>query len=156
MRKGCVMSYSIIFKNSGRIVDLQEKVMQFFASLNNFKETHKSFFMKCAVIFMSVKIGIVLLATFSAMVFLLGSAMPYLAGEMSKTKAILFASPLIMIIMLKLCFIGKILMTYDRSSLVIKSIVNVLLLKGRQGLRRVGETIIADLSPLSLEKAKNR
>ncbi|MFN3533286.1 MAG: hypothetical protein ACK41Q_12375 [Candidatus Brocadia sp.] len=150
------MSYTIIFKNSGRILDLQEKVMQLFASLNNFKETHKSFFMKCAVIFMSVKIGMILLATFLAMVFLLGFVTPYLAGEMSKTKAILFASPLTMIIMLKLCFIGKILMTYERSSLVIKSVVNVLLLKGRQGLRRVGETITVDLSPLPLEKAKNR
>ncbi|MEP9410401.1 MAG: hypothetical protein HRF42_03200 [Candidatus Brocadia sp.] len=150
------MSYTIIFKNSGRIVDLGEKVMQLFASLNNFKETHKSFFMKCAVIFMSVKLGLILLATFSAMTFLLGCAAPYLVGEMSKTKAILFVFPLTMIIMLKLYFIGKILMTYDRSSLVIKSVVNVLLLKGRQGLCRVGETITADLSPLFLEKAKNR
>ncbi len=148
--------YTTILKNTSLVVNLREKSVHLLAAIHNFKEVHKTFLMKCAIIFMSVKIGLILLATFSAVVFLLGSAMPYLATEMSKTKAMLFASPLILIIMLKLYFIGKILMTCDRSGLIIKSVVNVLLLKGRQGLRRVRVTIPADLSPFSLEKVKNR
>lgn len=150
------MSYTIILKNSRRVTHVPEKLMQLFASLNNFKETHKSFFMKCAVLFMSVKIGLILLATFTTMAFILGSVTQYLAIELSKTKAILFASPLTMIIMLKVYFIVKIVMTYDKSKSMIKAVVSVMLLKGRQGIRRIEETIPADLSPFSLEKVRNR
>lgn len=146
----------INFKETKLVANIQKKSVRLFASIHNFKETHKSFFIKCAIVFMSVKIGLILLATLATMTLLLSSVTPYLAGEMSKTKAMLLASPLTMIIILKLYFIGKILMTYDRSRSVIKSAVNVLLLKGRQGLRRVGETIPADLSPLSLGKVGNR
>lgn len=150
------MLCTIIMKNSKRVTLLPEKLMQLFAYLHNFKETHKSFFVKCAVIFMSVKIGLIFLATFATMIFLLGSAAPYLAIEMSKTKAILFASPLTMIIMVKLYFIVRILMTYNKSKSMIKAVVSLMLLKGRQGIRRVEETIPADLSPFSLEKVRNR
>lgn len=150
------MPYTIIFKNSGRVVDLQGKVMQFFASIDNFKETHKSFFVKCAVIFMLVKIVLILLATFSTFVLLLSPLTQYLATEMSKMKSILFVSPLALIIMVKLYFIFKILMTYERSGLIIKSVINVLLLKGRQGLRRIVETSPAELSPVTLENVRNR
>ncbi|MCF6155850.1 MAG: hypothetical protein E3K36_11495 [Candidatus Brocadia sp.] len=150
------MSYTIILKSSKRVTRLPEKLMQLFASLHTFKETHKSFFMKCAVLFMSVKVALILLATFTTMAVLLSSATQYLAIELSKTKAILFASSLTMIIMAKLYFIVKILMTYDRSKSMIKAMVSVILLKGRQGIRRIEETIPAYLSPFSLEKVRNR
>ena len=112
--------------------------------------------MKCAVIFMSVKVVLILLATFTTMAFLLSSVTPYLAVEMSKTKAMLFTLPLMMVITLKLYFIGKILMTYDRSKLVMKAVVDVIVWKGRHGMRRAEEAFPVDLSPLSLEKARNR
>ena len=150
------MLHTVISKDTGWAANLREKAMQLLTSIHNFKETHKPFFMKCAVIFMLVKIGLILLVTFSTMAFLLGSVTPYLAVEMTKVKAMLFAFPLTMIIMLKLYFIFKILMTYDRSRSIMKAAVNIMLLKGSQGMRRVEETFSMDLSPVSLEKVRNR
>ena len=149
------MLRTIISKDTRWVMDFEKKTRQLLASVRNFKETHKSLFVKCAVIFMSVKIGLILLVTFTTMAFLLSSVTPYLAVEMSKTKAMLFTLPLTMVITLKLYFIGKILMTYDRSKLVMKAVVDVILWKGRHGMRRVGETFSGDLSLPSLEKARN-
>ncbi len=150
------MMYSIISKDAGWVMDLTKKARQLFTAIHNFKETHKSLFMKCAVIFMSVKIGIILLATVSTMAFFLISVTPYLTGEISRVKVLLFASSLTMIIMLKLYFVCKVLITYDRSRAIMITVFKVLLLKGKQGLRQIGEAIPADLSPLSLEKVRNR
>jgi len=78
----------------------------------------------------------------------------YLAIETSKTKALLLASPLTLIVMLKLYFIFKMLMTYERSRVIIKSAINVIWSKSKEGIQRVEGTL--PLPPLSLEKAKNR
>ncbi len=145
-----------IFSHDARwVTNVRKRARQLLASFYHFKETHKSFLFTCAVLFMSVKIGLILLATFSTMAFLLGSATPYLAIEMSKGKAMLFVFPLTMITMLKLYFIGKILMTYDMSRSMMKVACRVLLLKGKQGIHRIKEAIPADVLPLSLEKAGN-
>lgn len=149
------MSHTIISKDTRWVMNLEKKARQLLASVHNFKKTHRSLFMKCAVIFMSVKIGLILLATFATAVFLLTSVTPYLAAEMSKTKAMFFTIPLTLVITLKLYFIGKILMTYDRSKSTMKAVVDVILLKGRHGMRRVEETFSMDLLPLSLKKIKN-
>lgn len=150
------MLHTIISKDTRWVMNLEKKARKLLASVRNFKETHRALFMKCAVIFISVKIGLILLATFATMVFLLTSVTPYLAAEMSKTKAMFFTIPLTLVITLKLYFIGKILMTYDRSKSTMKAVVDVILLKGRHGMRRVEETFSMDLSPLSLKKIKNR
>lgn len=150
------MLHTIISEDTRVVMNLEKKARQLLASVRSFKETHSSLFMKCAVIFMSVKIGLILLATFATMVFLLTSVTPYLAVEMSKTKAMFFTIPLTLVITLKLYFIGKILMTYDRSKSTMKAVVDVILLKGRHGMRRVEETFSMDLPPLSLGKIKNR
>lgn len=150
------MLHTIISEDTRLVMNLEKKARQLLASVRNFKETHRSLFMKCAVIFMSVKISLILLATFATMAFLLTSVTPYLAVEMSKTKAMFFTIPLTLVITLKLYFIGKILMTYDRSKSTMKAVVDVILLKGRHGMRRVEETFSMDLPPLSLGKIKNR
>lgn len=137
------------------VMNGRKRARQLLASFYHFKETHTSFLFTCAVIFMSVKIGLILLAALSTMAFLLGSATPYLAIEMSKAKAMLFAFPLTMIIMLKLYFIGKILMTYERSRSMMNAAIHIFLLKSRQGIRRIKEAIPADVLPLSPEKAGN-
>ncbi len=146
----------IISKDTRWVMPLEKKARQVLAFLHNFKETHKSLFMKCAVIFMSVKIGLILLATFATISFLVSSVTPYLAVEMSKTKAMVFTFPLTMVITLKLYFIGKILMTYDRSRSTMKAAIDVILLKGRHGMRQVEEAFSLDSSPPSLEQARNR
>jgi hypothetical protein len=110
--------------------------------------------MHCAVVYMSVKIGLILLASFTSMALLIGYVSQCIAIEMSKTKALLLASPLTLIVMLKLYFIFKMLMTYERSRAMIGCVVNALWLKGRQGIRRIEGTL--SVPPLSLEKAKNR
>ncbi len=147
---------TITIKNTQRFINLQEKVMHLFASLNSFKENQKPFLMRCAVVYMSVKIGLILLATFTTMAFFITSVTQYLAIEMSRSKALLFASPLTLVIVLKLYFICNVLITYDRSRLIMKSILNRIFLKGKQGMHTLKTTLPADLPPLSLEKVRNR
>lgn len=143
-------------KNTQWFINLQEKVMQLFVFLNNFKQKQKPLFMKCAVVYMSVKIGLILLATFATMAFFITSVTQHLAIEMSRSKALLFASPLTLVIVLKLYFICNILMTYDRSRLAMKSVFNKIFLKGKQGMQTLKETLPADLPSISFEKIRNR
>ena len=137
---------------SKMVINLQEKARRLLKIICGLKETHKSFITNCAVTYMAIKIGLILLATFATMVLLTSLVSRQLAIEMSKGKAILFASPLTLIIMVKLYFIFKILMTYTKSRLMIKSAMSVILLKGRQSIQRIEETLPVGLSPLSLKK----
>ena len=144
----------ITLENRRWVINLQEKARKLLKTVYAFKETHKSHFMNCAVVYMSVKIGLILLATFTSMALLIGYVSQQLAIEMTKTKSLLLASPLTVIIMLKLYFIFKMLMTYERSRVIIKSVLGVIWSKSRQGLQQIEETL--PVPPLSLEKAKNR
>lgn len=150
------MLRTTLSKGTKWVITWDKKARQLLGAVCDMIASHKSFLLKCATIFMAVKIGVILLATITTMVFLLNTATSYLSVEMSKMHSILFAFPLTLIIMLKLYFIGKILMTYDTSKQVIKSVVQVILLKGKQGMQQIGERIPADVSPLSLKKARNR
>ena len=144
----------IILENRRWVINIQEKARKLLKTVYDFKETHKAYFMNCAVVYMSVKIGLILLATFTSMALLIGYVSQQLAIEMSKTKALLLASPLTLIVMLKLYFIFKMLMTYERSRVIIRSAIRVIWSKGKEGIRRVEGTF--PVPPLSLEKAKNR
>jgi len=144
----------VTLENRRWVIYFQEKAGKLLKTIYNFKETHKSHFMNCAVVYMSVKIGLVLLATFISMALLISYVSQQLAIEMTKTKSLFLASPLTLIIMLKLYFIFKMLMTYERSRVIIRSAIRVIWSKGKEGIRRVEGTL--PVPPLSLEKAKNR
>ena len=144
----------ITLENRRWVINLREKARKLLKTVYDFKETHKSHFMNCAVVYMSVKIGLILLATFTSMALLIGYVSQQLAIEMTKTKSLLLASPLTVIIMLKLYFIFKMLMTYERSRVIIRSAIGVIWSKSKEGIQRVEETL--PVPPLSLEKAKNR
>ncbi len=144
------MLNAIMLENRRWIISVREKASILWKTLCDFKERHKSHFLQCAVVYMSVKIGVILLATFMSLALLLTYVSQHIALEMTKTKALLLTTPLTLIIMLKLYFIFKMLMTYERSRAMIKSALGVIWLKG--GLQ-MEETIPAP--PLSLEKAKN-
>ena len=146
------MLNAMTLEYSRMVMNLQEKARRLLKIIYGLKETHKSFITNCAVTYMTIKVGLILLATFATMVLLTSLVSRQLAIEMSKGKAILFASPLTLIIMLKLYFICNILMTYNKSRLVIKFAMSVILLKGRQGIQRIVETFPVDLPPLSLKK----
>ena len=148
------MLNEIMLENRRWVINLQEKARKLLKTVYDFKETHKSHFMNCAVVYMSVKIGLILLATFTSMALLIGYVSQQLALEMTKTKSLLLASPLTLIVMLKLYFIFKMLMTYERSRVIIRSAIRVIWLKSKEGIRRVEGTF--PVPPLSLEKAKNR
>jgi glycerol-3-phosphate acyltransferase PlsY len=148
------MSNTITFENTRWVINLQEKARKLLKTVYDFKETHKSYFMNCAVVYMSVKIGLILLATFTSMALLISYVSQQLVLEMTKTKSLLLASPLTVIIMLKLYFIFKMLMTYERSRVIIRSAIRVIWSKGKEGIQRVEGTL--PVPPLSLEKAKNR
>ena len=144
----------IMLENRRWVINLQEKARKLLKAVYDFKETHKSDFMNFAVVYMSVKIGLILLATFTSMALLIGYVSQQLALEMTKTKSLLLASPLTVIIMLKLYFIFKMLMTYERSRVIIRSAIRVIWSKSKEGIQRVEETL--PVPPLSLEKVKNR
>lgn len=144
------MLNAIMLENRRWIISIREKTKIPWKTLCDFKERHKPHFLQCAVVYMSVKIGVILLATFTSLALLLTYVSQHIALEMTKTKALLLTTPLTLIIMLKLYFIFKMLMTYERSREMIKSALGVMWLKGRQQME---ETIPAP--PLSLEKAKN-
>lgn len=156
LRKDGTMLSTIRFQETCWFLKLQKEARQWVASVGNITTSHKPFLLKCAVIFMAVKIGIILLATITTMAFLLNTATAYLAVEMSKAQAIVFAFPLVMIILFKVYFIGKILMTHDTSKRVIQSVIHGILFKGKEGVRRIGETIPADVSTLSLRRVRDR
>ncbi len=144
----------IMLENRRWVITLQEKVRKLLQNVYDFKETHKSHFMNCAVVYMSVKIGLILLATFTSMALLISYVSQQLAIEMSKTKALFLASPLTLIVMLKLYFIFRMLMTYERSRVIMRSVISVIWLKSKEGIQRAEGTF--SVPPLSLEKAKNR
>ena len=148
------MLNTITFENTGWVINLQEKARKLLKTVYDFKETHKSHLMNCAVAYMSVKIGLILLATFTSMALLIGYVSQCIAIEMSKTKSLLLASPLTLIVMLKLYFIFKMLMTYERSRVIMISAISVIWSKSKEGIQRVEGTL--PLPPLSLEKARNR
>lgn len=150
------MLNTMTLEYSRMVINLQEKARRLLKIVCGLKETHKSFITNCAVTYMAIKVGLILLATFATMVLLTSIVSRHLAIEMSNGNAILFASPLTLIIMFKLYFIFKVLMTYNKSRLMIKSAISVMLLRGRQGIQRIGETFPVDLSPLSLKKVRNR
>lgn len=144
----------IILENRRWVINLEEKARKLLKTVYDFKETHKAYFMNCAVVYMSVKIGLILLATFTSMALLISYVSQQLAVEMTKTKSLLLASPLTLIVMLKLYFIFRMLMTYERSRVIIRSVIGVIWSKSRQGLQKIEGTL--PVPPLSLEKAKNR
>ena len=148
------MLNTITFENTGWVINIQEKARKLLKTVYDFKETHKSHFMNCAVVYMSVKIGLILLATLTSLALLISYVSQQLALEMTKTKALLLASPLTLIVMLKLYFIFKMLMTYERSRVIIRSAFSVIWSKSKEGIQRVEGTF--PVPPLSLEKAKNR
>jgi len=144
----------VTLENRRWVIYLQEKAGKLLKTIYDFKETHKSHFMNCAVVYMSVKIGLVLLATFASMALLISYVSQQLALEMTKTKSLLLASPLTLIVMLKLYFIFKMLLTYEKSRVIMKSAISVIWSKSKEGIQRVEETLPAPT--LSLEKAKKR
>lgn len=152
--KGYVMLDTITFENTGWVINIQEKARKLLKTVYDFKETHKSHLMNCAVVYMSVKIGLILLASFTSMALLICYVSQCIAIEMSKTKALLLASPLTLIVMLKLYFIFKMLMTYERSRVIMRSAISVIWSKSKEGIQRVEGTF--PVPPLSLEKARNR
>ncbi|HHT9107317.1 MAG TPA: hypothetical protein ACFYEF_02790 [Candidatus Wunengus sp. YC63] len=145
---------TITFENTGWVINIQEKARKLLKTVYDFKETHKSHLMNCAVVYMSVKIGLILLASFTSMALLICYVSQCIAIEMSKTKALLLASPLTLIVMLKLYFIFKMLMTYERSRVIMRSAISVIWSKSKEGIQRVEGTF--PVPPLSLEKARNR
>lgn len=148
------MLNTITFENTAWVINLQEKARKLLKSVYDFKETHKSHLMNCAVVYMSVKIGLILLASLTSMALLIGYVSQCIAIEMSKAKALLLASPLTLIVMLKLYFIFRMLMTYERSRVIIRYAVSIIWSKSKEGLQQIEGTFPAPT--LSLEKAKNR
>lgn len=149
------MVNTLSLKNTGWAAYLHKKIEILLRAFYRMKEKYKACIMNCVVIYMSVKLGLILLATFATMVLLISYVSKLIAIEMTQTKALVFASPLTFIVIFKLYFIFKMLMTYDRSRILIVSILNLVVLKGKKGMQRIEEAFPAGAVPLSPEKAKN-
>ena len=129
------------FKTTNWALFFQKKGAGCAIAIRNFKERYKSVFINSAVAFMAIKLGLIFLATFATMAYFLSTASQYLAMETSKPKAMLLISPLILIIVVKVCFIIKILVTYGRSRALVKLAVDYVWWKGKGGLRLAKESL---------------
>ncbi|MGQ3684696.1 MAG: hypothetical protein ACUBOA_06780 [Candidatus Loosdrechtia sp.] len=129
---------TIAFKKDRYILRLQEKMQELTSFAGDMKERYQPLLMRCAAIFMIVKIGLIFLTTFFTMAFIILSVTPRLDQEMSRTNAFLLALPLTFMLATKIYFIGTMLMTYDRSRCMIQSALGSILFRSRQGLRQVG------------------
>ena len=54
------MLNTITFENTKWVINLQEKARKLLKTVYDFKETHKSHFINCAVVYMSIKGGLIL------------------------------------------------------------------------------------------------
>lgn len=140
---------TIALKKSRYMLNLQGKIREIVTFIDDSKERYKPFLIKCAILFMIIKIGLISLATFSSMVFIILSVTPRLCQEISRTNAFLLASPLTLMLMVKIYFIGKMLLTYDRSRSMIQSAIDGVLFKSRRGLQQIEESLRVDLPSLS-------
>lgn len=142
------------FKTINVALVFQKKCAECAIAVRNFKERYKSVFINSAVVFMAIKLGLIFLATIATMSYFLSTASQYLAMETSKPKAMLLISPLILIIVVKVCFIIKILVTYGRSRALVKSAVDYAWLKGKGCLRLAKESLPVGLNTPSHERVK--
>ena len=142
------------FKTTNWALFFQKKGAGCVIAIRNFKEQYKSIFINSAVAFMAIKLGLIFLATFATMAYFLSTASQYLAMETSKPKAMLLISPLILIIVVKVCFIIKILVTYGRSRALVKLAVDYVWWKGKDGLRLAKESLPVGLNTPAHERLR--
>ncbi len=139
------------FKMTNMVLFFQQKCAGCTIAVRNFKERYKSVFINSAVVFMAIKLGLILLATFATMAYFLSTASQYLAMETSQPKAMLLIWPIILIIVVKACFMIKMLVAYDRSRDFIKRAVDLVWLRGKEGLRLARESLPLGLNIPSRE-----
>ena len=120
-----------IEKNSmvGFWESIRRKKEHLFTAMQDFDGTGNNCFKKCALVYMSLKVFLVLLATCSIMVLFLMPAFQRFVEETSRPKVLLFTSPVILVILFKLYFIGMVLLTYDRSKRIIRLAINNMVLE---------------------------
>ena len=147
----------ISIENSKPVITIQKKLRQFFAYLQYVNEKYKHSLKMYAEIYLSLKIGIILFATFFAMGYLTMYISKYIAVEMTKWKAIIFTLPLAFIIVLKLFFIFKVLILCYKSRLLFKVPLEILFRKmyGTLQVDKSFETNISSKLRLSVKKIKN-
>ena len=134
------------FKMTSMALFFQRKCAGYAIAVRNFKERHKSVLINGAVTFMAIKLGLIFLATFATLAYLLSTASQYLAMETSQPKAMLLMSPIILIIVAKVCFIIKILTTHGRSRALMKASVHYVWFKGKGCLRFATELLPTGLN----------
>src|SRR3989337_1606927 len=151
------MSNIISIENSKPVITVQKKLRQFLAYLQYVKEKYKHSLKIYAEIYLSLKIGIILFATFFAMGYLTMYISKYIAVEMTKWKAIIFTLPLALIIVLKLFFIFKVLIVCYKSRLLLKATLERLFRKmyGTLQVDKSFETNISSKLQLSVKKIKS-
>ncbi|MCR4293821.1 MAG: hypothetical protein NUV76_13220 [Candidatus Kuenenia sp.] len=109
---------------AGFLENIRRKKGEFFSAIQDFDGTGNNCFKKCALVYMSLKVFLVLLATCSIMVLFLMPAFQKFVEETPRLKVLFFTSPVILVITFKLYFIGMVLLTYDRSRRIIRLAIN--------------------------------
>lgn len=109
---------------AGFLENIREKKGKLFSAIQDFDGAGNNCFKKCALVYMSLKVFLVLLATCSIMVLFLMPAFQKFVEETPRLKVLFFTSPVILVITFKLYFIGMVLLTYDRSRRIIWLTIN--------------------------------
>ncbi|GJQ48205.1 MAG: hypothetical protein K8F34_09665 [Candidatus Kuenenia stuttgartiensis] len=133
---------------AGFLENIREKKGEFFSAIQDFDGTGDNCFKKCALVYMSVKVFLILLATCSITILFLMPAFQAFVEETSRLKVLLFTSPVILVILFKLYFIGMVLFTYDRSRHVFQLAVKNMSIERTRIILK-----LRDVAPLGLRHA---
>ncbi|MDR4507154.1 MAG: hypothetical protein MRJ65_02760 [Candidatus Brocadiaceae bacterium] len=132
------------------------KWIRFSLDKSRFIDTCKSKFMTGMAVLLSFKIGLLILATFATMFLLFPAMTQCFPDEMSRRDVIIFTSPLTLVLVAKLYFIFYMLLSCRQSREFVQPVFSGVLLKGKQCLRRVVESLSFEEPLLYPNKLKNR
>lgn len=108
-------------------VNILGKAKKWYSALQDFEGSGDSRLKKCALVYMAVKVFLILLATCSITILFLAPAFQKFVEDTSRMKLLLFTSPVILVVLFKLYFIGMIVLTYERPKHILQLVVRNML-----------------------------
>ncbi|MBM4053696.1 MAG: hypothetical protein FJ264_03265 [Planctomycetes bacterium] len=121
--------------------NILRKPGKWFSILQNIDETGNNCLKKCALSYMAAKVFLILLATGSITILFLLPAFQQFVEDTSRLKVLIFTTPVILVILFKLYFIGVVLLTYDRSKLILQSLIKNILSEGQKVVLKLRELV---------------
>ena len=131
-----------IEKNSmvGFLENIRRKKENLFTAMQDFDGTGNKCLKKCALVYMAIKVSLLLLATCSLSLLFLMPAFQIFVEDASRLKVLLFTSPVIIVILFKLYFIGTVLLIHDRPKHIFQLAVKNMLMERTRIILKLRDT----------------